>query len=293
MGSRLVGCGIDPLSPAEMLEWRDQWVEFRARYEAWRPPTRSSRRALESGTHRQARPAAARLQRPVAAGAADEAQRKVSEADRAQGAMAELTTRRATGEPSATRSPWPALSSRRPRPAPAQRGRHNAVYSLCLLRRVGHRPCAARSPQRAGAQIRRMGRCPRAIAGSGWRSAYEAASMHWLTSWASRGGGGRARKRSVGRSGVRAGAADPAGPGRGGSGAGAEGCRKPGSRWPRRSLSRGRCRRLRLRDEPALQTLMVSLKARQTWIRRSSDCARHSTFRPGRPAGRLHRTGAD
>ncbi|MEA3275148.1 MAG: AAA family ATPase [Pseudomonadota bacterium] len=90
-------CGIAPASPAEMLEWRDQWTELRARYEAWE-------KAFDelAGARADIQNAVAILgpllgdsrERPLPV-LREEAERKVQEADEAKGARALLKTQEA------------------------------------------------------------------------------------------------------------------------------------------------------------------------------------------------------
>jgi uncharacterized protein YhaN len=85
-------CALEPRSPAEMLEWRDQWTEFRTCYQTWR----AAAEACDSAD--AAIDAAEALLRPRLADLADAslpalreaANRKVREADKAEGAREKL-----------------------------------------------------------------------------------------------------------------------------------------------------------------------------------------------------------
>lgn len=92
-------CGIDPLSPAEMLEWRDQWAELRARYEDWRGAEETltaARSEIQVAVLSLAPllPECGDGSLPVLR---EQAERKVREADQAEGARAELRERELDG----------------------------------------------------------------------------------------------------------------------------------------------------------------------------------------------------
>ena len=87
-------CGITPASPGEMLAWRDQWAEYRARFE-----DRERARAAVNAAQREVEAALALL-RPLLAGAGDaslpalreRAEQAVREADEARGAGRQIET---------------------------------------------------------------------------------------------------------------------------------------------------------------------------------------------------------
>ncbi len=94
-GSAWSACGIDPLTPAEMLEWRDQWLEFRNRYEARQAADEelaAARSDVEDAVDTLG-PLLPDCRDRSLPGLREETARKVSEADRAQGARTELSAR--------------------------------------------------------------------------------------------------------------------------------------------------------------------------------------------------------
>ena len=93
-------CGLIPASPAEMLEWRDQWMAFRTCFEGWEKTHDElvSARADIQAAEMMLRPLLSNAGNQPLLALREEAERKVREADEAQGARALLQTQEADYE---------------------------------------------------------------------------------------------------------------------------------------------------------------------------------------------------
>lgn len=89
----LAPTGLPSRDPAAMLEWRTQWMEFRARYEAWertQAELSAARSDMEAAVARLAPLLSEFGERPLAA-LREEAGRRVRQADQTQGQRDQLT----------------------------------------------------------------------------------------------------------------------------------------------------------------------------------------------------------
>jgi len=93
-------CGIEPGTAAEMLEWRDLWVEFRGSFEHWqeaRDRLASARAAVEAAIA-QLRPLLGDAAETSLLALREQAERRVRAADEAQGERRTLAGRQAEVE---------------------------------------------------------------------------------------------------------------------------------------------------------------------------------------------------
>lgn len=87
-------CGITPASPAEMLEWRDQWTAFRTCFEDWEKihEELNTVRADIQAAELMLRPLLSNAEEQPLPALREEAERRVREADEAKGARSLLQT---------------------------------------------------------------------------------------------------------------------------------------------------------------------------------------------------------
>jgi uncharacterized protein YhaN len=121
-------CGIVPDTVAEMLEWRDLWMDFRARYEQWsdaRDRLAAAQAAIEAAVARLRPLLDEALQSSLPALRA-EAERRVRAADEAQGERRAVADRRAEIERTLAR-----LQAERPAVADAAAAARQAWQAHC------------------------------------------------------------------------------------------------------------------------------------------------------------------